>query len=195
MLKSALTALVFVGLAFPAAAEKLSLRDLSAYLTQMKTAEATFTQINDDGSITTGTISIKRPGKARFEYNPPAAARVLVSAGSISVYDLKFDTPPERYPLKRTPLKLILARTVDLETANMVDGHSFDGTATTVRARDPKNPELGWIDLVFTADPIELRQWVVTDDAGTQTTLILGGLTTGLELPNDLFTIETVQTD
>ncbi len=189
---SALSALV---LATPAFADKLSLKELSGYMTEMKTAEASFTQINDDGSISTGTISIKRPGKARFEYNPPAQAQVLISAGTIAIYDLKLNTPPELYALNRTPLKLILARNVDFETDDMVTGHSFDGTATTVRAQDPSNPDLGWIDLVFTANPIELRQWVVTDDAGSETTIILGGLETGLDLSNKLFTIETLTGD
>jgi hypothetical protein len=57
------------------------------------------------------------------------------------------------FPLHRTPLKIILARNVDLTRERMVVGHSSDGVTTTVRAQDPKNPEYGSIDLVFTADP------------------------------------------
>ncbi len=57
--------------ALSSAAEQLPLSAVSSYLNSLKTAEGEFTQINDDGSISTGTIYIKRPGKVRFEYNAP----------------------------------------------------------------------------------------------------------------------------
>ena len=69
----------------------------------------------------------------------------------------------------------------------MVMGHSEDGTATRVKAQDPEHPEYGSIELVFTADPVELRQWVITDDLGAQTTVILGEMQKGGKLPGSLF--------
>lgn len=178
---------VFGLLAGPALAEPISLNDLSAYLNGISTARADFTQINDDGTISTGTLSIRRPGRMRFEYNPPDSAMVLASAGSVVVKDPKSNQPPEVYPLKRTPLSLILARKVDLGRANMVTQVYEDGAATVVTAQDPEHPEQGSIDLRFTADPVELRQWVIDDGAGTRTTVILGDMERGLKLPHALF--------
>ena len=66
-----LSALALIGLAVPASAQQLSLDDLSSYLNQLQTAQGGFTQINLDGTISTGTIYIKRPGRIRFEYAPP----------------------------------------------------------------------------------------------------------------------------
>ncbi|MCL6284624.1 outer membrane lipoprotein carrier protein LolA [Ruegeria sp. 2012CJ41-6] len=168
-------------LAAPAAwaADKLPLNAISNYLNGMKTAEASFSQINDDGSLSTGKLWIDRPGKMRFEYNPPDSALVLVSAGTVYIDDKKSNQPPEQYPLRKTPLSLILARNVNLSQANMVVGHGFDGTATVVTAQDPKNPEYGKIELMFTADPVELRKWVVHDSSGARTTVILGELEEG----------------
>ncbi|GGC12028.1 outer-membrane lipoprotein carrier protein [Marivita lacus] len=186
-----LTALMLTAL--PAAAQQLSLNTLSNYLNQLTSAESAFTQINADGTISTGTLYMRRPGKMRFEYNPPEQALVMANNGGVFVFDRKLGGEPETYPLNRTPLGLILARNVDLSRANMVVAHGFDGTATTVTAQDPENPEYGSIELKFTSDPVELRQWVITDDSGGQTTVVLGALERK-QLANSLFNVEIERT-
>lgn len=173
--------------ALPAAAEKLSLNQISTYLNGLKTAQGAFTQINDDGSISSGTLYISRPGKMRFEYDPPEQALVLASANAVVIIDNKSNQPPETYPLSRTPLSLILARQVNLGQARMVTGHDFDGTATVVTAQDPKNTEYGTIEMSFTDNPVQLRQWVINDANGGRTTVILGEFETGVRLQNRLF--------
>ncbi|WP_444667878.1 LolA family protein [Cereibacter changlensis] len=176
-------------LALPAAAEKIPLGQLSQYLNQLTTAETDFTQVNSDGSISTGKLFIKRPGRVRFEYAPPDPNLVMAGGGQVAIFDSKSNQPPEQYPLSRTPLSLILAENVNLGQARMVVGHSEDGTSTRVRAQDPQHPEYGTIEMVFTANPVELRQWVITDDAGGQTTVILGELQKGGNLPASLFSV------
>jgi outer membrane lipoprotein-sorting protein len=179
--------------AMPAAAQQLSLNALSNYLNQLTSAEASFTQINADGTISTGTLYMRRPGKVRFEYNPPEQALVMANNGAVVVFDRKLGGEPETYPLNRTPLGLILARNVDLGRANMVVAHGYDGTATMVTAQDPENPEYGSIQLKFTDNPVELRQWVITDDGGGQTTVVLGAWERK-QLANRLFNIEQERT-
>ncbi|SHE78012.1 Outer membrane lipoprotein-sorting protein [Ruegeria intermedia] len=176
-------------LAAPAAwaADKLPLSQISNYLNGLKTVQTTFTQVNDDGSLSTGRLWLQRPGKMRFEYDPPNSAVVLANAGTVMVFDPKSNQPPEQYPLKRTPLSLVLARNVNLSQADMVVGHTFDGTATVVTAQDPKNPDAGRIELMFTSDPIELRKWVIHDSAGGQTTVLLGPLDSNVRVDSDLF--------
>ncbi|CRL16283.1 LolA family protein [Phaeobacter italicus] len=169
------------------AAEKLSLNEVSQYLNGITTAQAPFSQINDDGSLSTGKLYMHRPGKMRFEYDAPNSGVVIAGAGAVVIQDPKSNQPPETYPLKRTPLSLILARTVKLGQANMVVGHDFDGTSTIVRAQDPKNPEYGSIEMMFTDSPVELRKWVIHDGSGGKTTVILGGLETGVTLSSRLF--------
>ena len=189
-IKTALLApTLILALAFPAMADKIPLKDLSGYLNSLSTAEADFTQINADGTIATGKLFIKRPGRARFEYAPPDKSLVLAGGGQVAIFDAKSNQPPEQYPLKRTPLNLILAENIDLARAKMVVGHVEDGTSTRVKAQDPDNPEYGSIELVFTANPVELRQWVITDDVGSQTTVILGDMVKGATFPASLFSI------
>ncbi len=171
------------------AAQKLSLNQISRYLNSLTTVKSDFTQINSDGTISTGTIFIKRPGRIRFEYNPPEKALVMAGGGQVAVFDGKSNQPPEQYPLSRTPLNLILERNVDLSRRNMVVGHKFDGTATTVTAQDPENPELGTIQLKFTGPPVQLRQWVITGQDGSKTTVILGDMKVGVAMAAVLFSI------
>ncbi|WP_293575422.1 outer membrane lipoprotein carrier protein LolA [Phaeobacter sp.] len=174
------------------AADKLSLNEISGYLNGISTAQGPFSQINDDGSLSTGKLYMDRPGKMRFEYDAPNSGVVIAGAGAVVIQDPKSNQPPETYPLRRTPLSLILARTVNLGRANMVVDHGFDGTSTVVRAQDPENPEYGSIELMFTDDPVELRKWVIYDGSGGQTTVILGELETGIDLPSRLFSTSTV---
>ncbi|WP_151717785.1 LolA family protein [Gemmobacter serpentinus] len=176
--------------ALPAQAEKISLAAISKYLNGLKTAEADFTQINADGTIGTGRIFIKRPNRVRFEYAPPDRNLVLASGGQVAVFDGKSNQPPEQYPLKRTPLNLILGANIDLGRAKMVVSHKEDGNKTLVRAQDPEHPEYGSIDLVFTANPVALRQWVINDNGGSQTTVILGDMQMGKDYPPSTFTFE-----
>lgn len=176
--------------ATPALADKLSLQTISDYLNGIRAAKTDFTQINDDGSLSTGTFYINRPGRMRFEYNPPEKLLVVAGGGEVGVFDGKSNLRrADRYPLVRTPLNLILEKTVNLGRRNMVVGHSFDGTATVVTAQDPEHPEYGTLQLKFTTNPVELRQWIVTDGQGAKTTVILGKLETGQRFSARLFDI------
>ena len=193
MMKRILYMLGVVALALyagSASAQQLSLAQISQYLNQLQTAQGGFTQINADGSLSTGTIYIKRPGRIRFEYAPPERSLVVAGGGQLAVFDPRSNAGPDRYPLNQTPLNIILQRNVDLDRASMVTGQSFDGTATTITAQDPDHPEYGNIQMVFTANPIELRQWIVTDDVGSQTTVVLNDLSTGGSIGDILFNIQ-----
>lgn len=183
------TAALALTLAVPAWSDQLPLSAISGYLNDLKTAKGDFTQINDDGSISTGTIYIKRPGRVRFEYNAPDSGLVVAGSNTVVIYDKKSNQPAESYPLQRTPLSLILDSTVDLARARMVTGHRFDGTSTIVTAQDPEHPEYGNIEMKFTDNPTELRQWVINNGQGSQTTVVLGDLQKGSDLSNDLFDI------
>jgi outer membrane lipoprotein-sorting protein len=103
------TAVLSIGLALAlpldAAAQKLPLNDISAYLNKLQTAKGEFTQINDDGSISTGTIYIKRPGKVRFEYNPPETALVVAGSNTVVIFDKKSNQPAVSPRKLRRPLE------------------------------------------------------------------------------------------
>ncbi|MFW5654461.1 MAG: LolA family protein [Roseicyclus sp.] len=172
----------------PALAQAIPLEQISAYLDGIETAESTFTQINADGSVATGELYIQRPGRVRFDYDDEALL-VMAGGGQLAIFDGRGNTMAEQYPLRQTPLWLILDRDVNLSRSGMVIAHEFDGTSTRVVTQDPERPEIGTLTLVFTDDPIQLRQWVVTDQAGAETTIVLGALRQDVRLSQGLFSI------
>ncbi|KRW96579.1 outer membrane lipoprotein carrier protein LolA [Paracoccus sp. MKU1] len=185
----ALAPVLCLAMAFPALAEKIPLNEISRYLNSLKTAKADFTQVNADGSISTGVVYIHRPQRVRFEYKGDRTL-VMASAGNVAVFDGKTRGAPQQYPLSKTPLSLILAPNIDLSRARMVTGYTEKKNTTVVTAQDPQHPEYGNIQMVFTANPTQLRQWVVTDDTGKRTTVILGDMQTGVSFPASAFAIQ-----
>jgi len=177
-------------MAAPASGQTISLDELSSYLNAMTTAESAFIQITDDGSQSTGRMYIKRPGRIRFEYDPPELALVIVGGGQVAVFDPKANAEPTRFPLIHTPLSLVLERTVDLERRDMVVTHKSEGPITFIVLQDPDRPEYGSIQLMFTDNPVRLSQWIVEDNSGSQTQIVLGDWVQGQELPNILFNIQ-----
>jgi len=177
-------------MAFPAQSAELSLNAISIYFNGITSMEAPFTQVNADGSTSQGKLWLKRPHRMRFEYAPPDRTLVLAAAGSVAVFDGKSNTSAEQYPLSKTPLSLILSPRVDLSQARMVVAHGEANSLTYVTAQDPKNPEYGQITLYFSSNPIALRQWVVTDETGAQTTVRIGEMTLGQNYPMNFFSID-----
>lgn len=174
-----------------ARAEQLSLDQISAYLNQLFTAIAPFEQRNADGSRSRGTVYIRRPGRIRFEYEPPNKSLVIAGQGQVAVFDEASNQPPQEFQLANTPLKIVLFDNVDLRRSKLVRGVSFDGTHTIVRAQDPKYAEYGFIDLYFTNDPAPaLARWTLTDGSGGQTTVFLGAMETGMRLRGTLFNVD-----
>ncbi len=192
--RSLLLALPAFAVARPTFAQAIPLSEISRYFNSFTTAEGEFTQINPDGTLSTGRIFIRRPGRVRFEYDPPERSLVMAGGGQVAIFDGRSNTGPNQYPLRHTPLNLILERDVDFSNRQMVVGHTHDETTTTVVAQDPENPQYGSIRLIFSSDPTELRQWVIRDDTGAETTVILGNMRFGGELSARLFNI-TAETE
>ncbi len=190
IINAARLAPLFLCFGLSARATEVPLETLSRYINSLTSAEARFVQTNADGSMANGRIILQRPGQARFEYDPPDQNLVLASGQMVAIFDAKSNQPPEQYPLARTPLNLILGANVNLSAAGMVVDHGeFEG-ATHVLAQDPKHPEYGTIELIFSENPVSLTQWIITDDIGNQTSVMLEALKPGGTYPSSLFSID-----
>jgi outer membrane lipoprotein-sorting protein len=172
--------------------KRLSLADLSTYLNSLVSAEGAFTQVNADGTLSKGVFYLMRPGRMRFEYAAPDDSLVIAGQGKLAIFDNRSNTGPQQYPLNKTPLSIILKDTVNLNASGMIVAHENDGTATSITAQDPEHPNYGTVQLVFTDKPTELRQWIVTDETGQKTTVILGKLDKKKQLNPNLFDISGI---
>ncbi|MFS4436808.1 LolA family protein [Paracoccaceae bacterium GXU_MW_L88] len=187
-LLAGLAALPLLTPALPASAGELSIAQINQYLNQFRTASGSFVQKNPGGSLSQGNFWMQRPGKIRFEY-AGGGNKVLADGINVAVFDGKSNRGPQRYPLSQTPLNILLSTNTNLTSPGVVKQAFFDGTATHVVAQDPRFPERGTIEMVFT-DPAELRQWVVTDGKGQKTTVILNELNAGVAIEPVKFNIE-----
>ena len=179
-----------LGIAGIPARAQVPLERLSSYFNGIRTLEASFTQTNADGTTSTGTLFMRRPGRARFEYDPPDRSLVMAGGGQVAIFDGRSNaSAPEQYPLKRTPLYVILERNVDLDRRDMVVDHFGDAKTTTLVAQDPDAPENGRVDLIFQNDPLTLSGWVVTDGSGNRTQVQLREIRLGGSLSARLFNI------
>ena len=164
------------------------LAKISAYLNSMHAVEGNFSQINPNGDLTEGKIYIDKPGKVRFEYDPPTPTLVVADGSSIYVQNRKLNTV-DRYPLAGTPLQLILKDDISLKQNQLVLGIHRDGDSIIVDARSATNRRTGNVTLVFAAAPVELRQWTVIDDQGLATTVALRDVHPVASLDDKLFRI------
>lgn len=176
-------------MSLPAQAKKLSVSAISAYLKGFKTAQANFIQANPDKTLSQGVLYMKKPGRIRYEYTAPADNLIVSDGKTLGIFDRKSNAGPQRYPLRRTPLDILLRDDIDLEDGGYIRNVQSDGVQTRLLAVDPKNARNGSITMIFTGDPVELRQWVVKERSGKETTVILSDLKLGGALDNSLFSI------
>ena len=170
-------------------ADPYSLANISQYLQNLKILKADFSQINADGTFSSGTILIKRPGRMRFEYYTPDKTLVLVSAGALAIFDPKGDDAPITYPIKNNPISLILKGEVDLLNSGILENYKKSTEKAFVKIRDPKKPEHGSVELVFTGAKPELGKFTVLNENGLSTSITLENIEYPQKINDTLFSI------
>ena len=173
----------------PSFAEKISLGNISDYINGLKMIEANFEQVNSDGSIDTGKLYIRRPGKMRLEYEAPNNALVIAGAGSVAIFDDKTKNGPTIFPLKKTPLRLLLKKEVNLIENKMISEHTEKNNNTFIVVQDPKKLSQGKIEMVFSNQPILLESWTITNQSNQKTKIMLNNLHEVAKIPLYLFNI------
>ena len=169
--KTLLTVFIIALFGAPVRAEKISLSNLSSYLESIKKVSGNFTQINSDKTVSTGRIFLFRPGRMRMEYKTPDNSLVIVGGSQIAVFDSKSNTHPRVFPLRKTPLKILLEKKINLKTSDIIVSHEEVENSTVVVLQDPNLSSYGSLKLVFTDHPVTLRQWVITNEMSDQTVL------------------------
>lgn len=185
----ALPAAGWVGLTRPVRAAALSLAQISDHIREIGTAAAPFTQINPDGSLSTGRMWLRRPGRARFEYDPPNEGLVIAGGGQVAIFDGRSNTGPQKFPLRRTPLDLFLGRNPDLARSGLVLALIEGAHSTTLVLQDPDHADQGTIALEFSHAPVALLGWVVTDALGDRTEVRIGAWAQDIALSSEMFSI------
>jgi outer membrane lipoprotein-sorting protein len=171
-------------------AQRAIIDKVDKYLTTTQTLEGNFVQIGPDGHRTQGEFYIQKPGKVRFDYDPPSPIDIIADGQSVVVRDRRLATQ-DLYPLSQTPLRFLLADHVNLlKDTNLVAVYADDVFITVVV--EEKNVIVGTsrLMIMFSAKDMQLKQWTVTDPQGYDTTVAVYNLDTTKKPDPSLFKID-----
>lgn len=148
-----------------------------------------FTQTAPDGSRATGMLYMQRPGKLRFEYDPPATLLIVSDGSVVSMRDTALRNT-ERTNLRSTPLNLILRNNVDLARDARIVGVARNADWIIVAARDRSGATDGEITMFFRGPNTELRAWDIVDATGGRTRIVLSDISRPASFSQSLFRLE-----
>lgn len=188
---SLLTSLLLGSAAVSAAplttSDKQDIQRVEAYLNGISSLKARFLQVNSEGQIAEGDVYMRRPGRMRIDYQPPAQILVVADGTWLVLHDKELEET-NRLPLYSTPVSVLLKENVRLEGDVTVVSVEKEGNTLRLNIIDTDEPEEGGITLVFEDKPLKLRKWLVTDAQGNTTSVALSDMERGLKLKAELFT-------
>jgi len=163
----------------------------NASLNALQRLQGRFTQTSPSRSVSTGAFYMQRPGKVRFEYDPPATLLIICDGSVVSMRNSAMRTT-DRTPLRSTPLNLILRSQIDLARDSRVTRVARWGEWTLISAVDRTGQVDGRITLFFFGDNFELRCWDVVDVTGSRTRVMLSEVTQPASLDPALFRLDDI---
>ncbi len=170
--------------------QKAQAAKVSSYLSSLQTLVGNFVQVGPDGTKIKGDFYIQKPGKVRFEYDPPSPIAIIADGSSLAVRDTKLATQ-DIYPLSQTPLRFLLSDRIDLLKDTNVVSVTADDLFISVTIEE-KQALIGTsrLMLMIGAKDGQLKQWTVTDPQGYDTTVAVYNVDTSKKLDPAMFKID-----
>lgn len=156
------------------------------YLAKLRSARARFVQTTHDGTQLVGTFYLQRPGKLKFEYDPPIEDFVVADGFFIYFYDSQLGEQTNA-PIGQTLADFILRDNLKLRDDLTVRDIKQGGGLFQIEVVQTSDPDAGSLTLGFSQDPIELKKWRIVDAQGLITEVELFYLKTGVTFEKDLF--------
>jgi outer membrane lipoprotein-sorting protein len=170
-------------------AQKAVVQKVGDYFNKVTNLQGEFIQVGPRGHVSQGVFYLSKPGKLRFEYSAPNPF-LIVSDGKWVIVNNRKRNKAEYYPLSATPLRLVLDEKVDLLDQARIIHVKEDKESVSVTLEDKDQLVAGQLTVVFDARSMELRQWVVIDGQGLQTTITLQGLKDDVAADPKLFEVK-----
>jgi len=148
---------------------------ITAYLNGIKTLKARFIQIAPSGASSTGRLWMERPGRMRFEYDPPSPLLLVAGHGLVIYHNSDLDQTTN-IPLDKTPLGILLQDNLTLSGDVTVLQVARDEGAIALVLERTKSPGDGTLSLLFADNPLEFRGWLLHDAQGQETRIALDDL-------------------
>lgn len=175
--------------AAPAAAQTGSLAEVAAHLRGISTMTADFVQTDRNGKSLPGTLSLRQPGKIRFQYQKGVPLLIVGDGTALTMIDYSV-RQVSRWPVGNSPLSVLIDPRKDMSRFAKAVPSAVPGTIT-VEARDPKHPEFGTITIVFARGGgpagLTLQGWTVLDAQNGRSTVRLTNQRYGMPISDRTF--------
>jgi outer membrane lipoprotein-sorting protein len=183
-------AAVSFALAAPAIAQPSVVRRVQEHMRGVQTMTADFVQTDRKGQRLPGKLTIKQPGKARFQYEQGVPILIVSDGRALTFIDYQVKQV-SRYPIGGSPLDVLLNPKRDLSRIAKVVPSAAPGVIT-ILARDPRRPQFGSITLAFTERAgapggLMLEGWVALDAQNNRTTVRLSDQRLNLPVADTVF--------
>ena len=176
------------------AQDRADLARIERYLNTLRTLKARFLQIAPNGNTSEGTAWIERPGRLRFDYDPPAPFLLVAGHGGVMFHDRKLQQT-SNFPLSQTPLGILLAETVQLSGDTTIETIDRQPGLLQITLHRTGHQADGSLTLVFADAPLQLRQWSVLDPQRLETRVSLFNISVGETFDQKLFDIADPRTN
>jgi len=170
----------------PTLQDRGDLARIEAYLDGLRALKAHFLQVAPNGAISQGTAWLERPGRMRFQYDPPSPLLLVAGHGLVVFHDKSLNQT-SNIPIGQTPLGILLADRVRLSGDVTVTGMQHLPGQIQVSLVRTASPGDGTLTLVFADTPMALRQWTVLDAQRQETRVTLYNVETGGHFDPKLF--------
>lgn len=175
--------------AAPTPEDKKDLARIEDYFNGITTMQARFLQLSPNGRTAEGNLFISRPGRMRFEYDPPIPYLLVADGSQVVFYDKELDTPTY-VPISATPLEFLLGQKVSLSGNVTVTNVERRPGIIRITLVQTKNPNDGQVIITFTERPIEVKKWAIVDSKGTTVEVAIFDPRLGVNLDPKLFKFE-----
>ena len=166
--------------------EQKDLLRIETYLNEMKSLRADFLQVSSNGAVATGKLLMQRPGKMRFEYDPPSPIMLLADGYFLKYIDKDLEQVTHIW-LEDTPIGFLLKDNLKLSGSIAVTKFSRNTNLLTTTLTKSKESEKGTVSLIFSDKPLSLKKWVIKDAQGITTTITLNNRERPLKIDPRLF--------
>jgi outer membrane lipoprotein-sorting protein len=170
----------------PSAAPPAEAAQVEQYYNTIRTLQARFVQSNPNGAVVQGTLSVSRPGKMRFEYDPPSQMKVVADGWQVTMWD-PMTRDFGQWPIGWTAASFLVKEPLKLSgdlTVEKVDRANGLLELTLVQT---KKPQEGKVTIRFAENPMQLRGWTILDTRGNKVDVSLNDVKTGMPLAASLF--------
>lgn len=162
------------------------IRTAEEYFAQFKTAKARFVQTAPDGTQRVGTFYLNRPGKLRFEYDPPVSDMVVADGLQLYFYDGELKQTSSA-PVSQTLADFLLRKDIKLSGDIRVMGVQQGGGLTQMILTQANDPNAGTMTLGFKDAPFALKKWRIVDGTGQTTEVELFDMQENIALSGSIF--------